>query len=94
MESAYEACLSHEMSLRNLKFRTQVSIPVVYDNLKLDAGFRLDMLVDDKVIVEIKAVEKISALHEAQVLTYLRLSNLRLGSEDRQMILKRTLCSL
>ncbi|MBM3327434.1 MAG: GxxExxY protein [Calditrichaeota bacterium] len=79
LESAYEACLAHEMSLRNLAFRTQVVLPVVYEGVKLDAGFRLDMLVEERLIVEMKAVEKIIPLHEAQLLTYLRLSNLRLG---------------
>ena len=79
LESAYEACMAHEMSLRNLNFRTQVVLPVVYEGVKLDAGFRIDMLVEDQVIVEMKAVEKIIPLHEAQLMTYLRLSNLRLG---------------
>lgn len=79
LESAYEACMAHELSLRNLDFRTQVVLPVVYEGVKLDAGFRLDMLVEERVIVEMKAVEKIIPLHEAQLLTYLRLSGLRLG---------------
>ena len=79
LESAYEACMAHELSLRNVIFRTQVALPVVYEGVKLDAGFRIDMLVEEKVIVEMKASEKIIPLHEAQLLTYLRLSNLRLG---------------
>ena len=79
LESAYEACMAHEMSIRNLKFRTQVMLPVVYKDVKLDAGFRLDMLVEEQVIVEMKAVNKMIPLHEAQLMTYLRLSNLRLG---------------
>ncbi|MCF7809668.1 GxxExxY protein [bacterium] len=79
LESAYEACMAHEMSLRNLKFRTQVALPVVYEGANLDAGFRLDMLVEEQLIVEMKAVEKVIPLHEAQLMTYLRLSSLRLG---------------
>ncbi|MFH0765350.1 MAG: GxxExxY protein [Calditrichota bacterium] len=79
LESAYEACMSHEMSRRNLDFRTQVILPVVYEGVKLDAGFRLDMLVEGQVIVEMKAQEKLILLHEAQLMTYLRLSGLRLG---------------
>ena len=79
LESAYEQCLSHELSLRGLRVRRQVVLPVVYEGLRLDAGYRLDMVVDDAVVVEIKAVEALSRLHEAQILTYLRLSGLRLG---------------
>lgn len=79
LESAYEACMAHEVSLRNLNFRTQVVLPVIYEGVKLDAGFRIDLLVEEKVIVEMKAVEKTIPLHEAQLMTYLRLSNLRLG---------------
>ena len=79
LESAYEQCLSHELSLRALRVRRQVVLPVVYEGLRLDAGYRLDMVVDDAVVVEIKAVEALSRLHEAQILTYLRLSGLRLG---------------
>ena len=79
LESAYEACVAHELNLRNINFRTQVALPVVYEGVKLDAGFRLDMLVEELVIVEMKAVEKVIPLHEAQLMTYLRLSNLRLG---------------
>ena len=79
LESAYEACMAHEMSIRNIEFRTQVMLPVVYKNVKLDAGFRLDMLVEEQVIIEMKAVERMIPLHEAQLMTYLRLSNLRLG---------------
>lgn len=79
LESAYEACMAHEMSLRNMKFKTQLTLPVVYEEVKLDAGFRLDMLVEDKVIIEMKAVERLIPLHEAQLMTYLKLSGIRLG---------------
>jgi GxxExxY protein len=79
LEAAYEACMAREMALRNLKFRTQVPIPIEYESVKLDAGFRLDMLVEEQVIVELKAVEKVIPLHQAQLLTYLKLSKCRLG---------------
>lgn len=79
LESAYEACLVHELLQRDIAVQRQVSLPVVYDGLELDVGYRLDLLVAGEVIVEIKAVEALSRLHEAQVLTYLKLSRRRLG---------------
>ena len=79
LESAYEQCLAHELHGRGLAVRRQVALPIENDGLKLDAGYRLDLLVSDTVIVEAKAVEALSRLHEAQVLTYLRLSGLRLA---------------
>ena len=79
LESAYEQCLAHELGLRRRRVQRQVVLPVVFEGLRVDAGYRLDLLVDEAVIVEVKAVEALSRLHEAQVLTYLRLSNLRLG---------------
>jgi GxxExxY protein len=79
LESAYEHCLAHELHTRGLSLDRQVALPIVYDGLKLDAGYRLDLLVEDKIIVEIKAVEALTRLHEAQVLTYLNLSARRLA---------------
>jgi GxxExxY protein len=79
LESAYEACLAHELSLRGLAVRRQVPLPIVYEGLTLEAGYRLDLLVGDLVIVEIKAVEGLLRLHEAQLITYLKLSGLSLG---------------
>lgn len=79
LESAYESCLAHELGLRGVAVRRQVGLPVEFEGLRLDTGYRLDMVVDDAVIVEIKSVEALSRLHEAQILTYLRLSGLRLG---------------
>ncbi len=79
MESLYETCLCHELSLRGVVFRKQVPMPVEYKGLKLDNGYRLDVLVDDLVIVELKAVEQLEPIHEAQLLTYLKLTNLWLG---------------
>jgi GxxExxY protein len=79
LESVYEVCLAHEISKRGLKVQRQVSLPVVYDQVRLDAGLRLDMLVEDRVIVELKAVETLLPVHKAQVITYLKLSGYRLG---------------
>ncbi len=79
LESAYEHCLAHELNLRGLAVRRQVVLPINYDGLLLDAGYRLDLLVEDSIVVEIKAVDLLTRLHEAQVLTYLKLSKRRLG---------------
>lgn len=73
LESAYEACLVFELRQRGFKVEQQKPLPVVYKNVKLDCGYRLDMVVNDLVIVEIKAVEKLNSVHEAQLLSYLRL---------------------
>ena len=79
LESLYEACLCHELKQRGLTFKIQVSLPVTYEGLRLDAGLRLDLLVAERVVVELKAVEKITPLYEAQLLTYLKLTGLRPG---------------
>ena len=79
LESAYEHCLAHELHGRGLAVRRQVSLPIDFDGLRLDAGYRLDLVVSDAVIVEVKAVDALSRLHEAQILTYLKLSGLRLA---------------
>jgi len=79
LESAYEECLCCEMQLRGIKFQRQVPLPLNYKGLKLDCGYRMDLLVEDKVVVELKAVEAIAPIHEAQMLTYLKLRDIRLG---------------
>ncbi|MGA0606799.1 GxxExxY protein [Phenylobacterium sp. VNQ135] len=79
LESVYEACLRHELALRGLNVRCQVPQPLEYEGLQLDAGYRLDLVVEDLVIVEVKAVEALTRIHEAQLITYLKLSGLRLG---------------
>ena len=79
LESAYEHCLAYELQKRGASVRRQVALPIVYDGVALDAGYRLDLVVNDQIIVEVKAVEALSRLHEAQILTYLRLSKLKLG---------------
>jgi GxxExxY protein len=79
LESVYEVCLCRELTKRNISFQCQPSLPVIYDGELLEAGLRLDLLVADSVIVELKSVEKMIPLYEAQLLTYLKLSRKRLG---------------
>ena len=79
LESAYEACLEYELTRRGVAVNTQVSMPVRYAGVQLDIGYRLDLLVGDKVVVEIKAVEKLLPLHHAQLLSYLKLGGYKLG---------------
>lgn len=74
LESAYEACLCYELLQNGLKVERQVGVPVIYDDVVLDVGYRLDLLVEDCVIVELKAVERIMPIHEAQLISYLKLS--------------------
>jgi len=79
LESVYETCLCHELKLRNIPFRSQVSLPVRYKDLQLENGLRLDLVVADLVIVELKSVQRIEAVFEAQLLSYLKLSGFRVG---------------
>lgn len=79
LESAYEECLFYELNLNGLKVEKQKSLPLVYKDIKLDVGYRLDLLVENQVIVEIKAVEYLNEVHTAQVLTYLKLSECKIG---------------
>jgi GxxExxY protein len=79
LESAYEICLEHELLKAGLKTERQFPLPVVYDNLKMDVGYRIDLLVEGKIILELKAVEEIAPIHKAQLMTYLKLSGLKLG---------------
>ncbi len=79
LESSYEACLAYELTKRGIKVRTQVAQPIIYDEVKLDVGYRLDLLVEETVIVELKAVEHVIPIHRAQLITYLKLSDKRIG---------------
>lgn len=79
LESAYEECLTRELTLRNIKFERQKPLPVVYKEVKLDCGYRLDFLVEGRVVLELKAVESLAPIHEAIMLTYLRLSGCQIG---------------
>jgi len=79
LESAYEACLAHELRKEGLPLERQIALPIVYDGEQLDAGYRLDLWIERKVIVEVKSVEKLMPIHASQLLSYLRLSNSKLG---------------
>ena len=79
LESAYQYCLAYELKKRGRRVHTEVTLPIVYEGEKIDAGYRIDMLIDDLVIVENKAVETLLSIHEAQLITYLKLRNLHLG---------------
>ncbi len=79
LESTYEACLLHELTKAGLQAEAQVGLPVIYDGIKLDLGYRIDLLVQNLVIVELKSVEAISPVHQAQLLSYLKLSGKSLG---------------
>jgi GxxExxY protein len=79
LESAYEQCLCHELHLRGLPFKCQVDLPVSYKGLQLDCRYKIDLIVADEVIVELKSVERILPVHEAQLLTYLKLSGKTVG---------------
>ncbi len=79
LESAYEACLAEEIRRRGLETERQIAVPVIYGDVQIDVGFRLDLLVESRVVVEIKAIDALASIHSAQVLTYLRFSSLRPG---------------
>jgi len=79
LESAYEECLAHELQLRNLRVERQKPVPVVYKEAKLECGSRIDLLVENRIVVELKSVDGLGPIHEAIILTYLRMSGHRLG---------------
>ena len=79
LESTYEQCLAYELIQAGIPCKAQQPIPVAYKQIKLDCGYRLDLLVDDQLIVELKSVEQLLKIHEAQVLTYMKLANIRIG---------------
>ncbi|WP_339752220.1 GxxExxY protein [Algoriphagus aquimarinus] len=79
LESAYELALAHELEKEELNIKRQVGLPLVYDTIKLDVGYRIDLIVENKVIIEIKSVENLLEVHHKQIITYLRLSGLKLG---------------
>ena len=79
LESTYEACLTFELSKRGLRVQRQVELPVMYDGIRIDVGYRIDLLVEELVIVESKSVAELAPIHEAQLLTYLKLSDRHVG---------------
>ena len=79
LESTYEHCLAQEFIMKGLNFARQVGLPVIYENSKLDAGYRIDFLVENQVILELKSVDQLAPIHKAQLLTYLKLSGKKIG---------------
>ena len=79
LESAYQVCLAREFTLRGLSFEQERPVPVIYKDVKLDCGYRMDFLVNDKVVVELKAVDQMHPVYEAQLLTYLKLTGYKVG---------------
>ena len=79
LESAYEACLAYELNKRGLRIEQQKPLPLVYEGVKLDCGYRIDLLVNDSAIVEVKSVESVAPIHEAQLISYLKLSGCKVG---------------
>ncbi len=79
LESTYENCLAYELRHKGLNIRQQLALPVVYKNVKLEVGYRIDLLVENKVIIEVKSVDALADIHMAQLLTYLKLKELKLG---------------
>ena len=79
LESAYEACLCHELKLRGLSFESQVELPVEYKGIRIGSGYKVDVIVEDTVVLELKCVESLLPVHDAQLLTYLRLSGKKVG---------------
>lgn len=79
LESAYEMALCYELGLRGLSFERQKTVPLVYKGVAIEPGFRLDLMIENQLVVELKAIDKLAELHEVQVLTYLRLTDKRLG---------------
>ena len=79
LESAYEQCLAHELSRNQITFQLQLALPVRYKEVRLDCGYRIDILIEDRLIVELKSVAEIKGLHEAQLLTYMKLAKVKIG---------------
>ena len=79
LESTYEQCLAHELKIREIPFKLQHPLPVKYKGIKLDCGYRIDLLVDNSLIVELKSVDNLLPIHQAQLLTYMKLSGIKVG---------------
>ena len=79
LESAYQECLIYELTRSGLKVKTEISMPIIYKEIKLNQGYRIDLLIEDKIVIELKSVDKITDVHKSQLLTYLRLGKFELG---------------
>ncbi|MBN1408762.1 MAG: GxxExxY protein [Calditrichaceae bacterium] len=79
LESAYEECLAYELRKKKISYERQKELPVIYKEINLECGYRIDLLVDNRILMELKSVEKLMPVHTAQILTYMRLSNIKIG---------------
>ncbi len=79
LESAYQQCLAHELALNRISFRAEYPVPVEYKGIRLDCGYRIDLLVEDRVILELKSVDEITGIHRAQLLTYMKMTGIQTG---------------
>jgi GxxExxY protein len=79
LESSYQQCLAHELGINQIEFKIECPLPVKYEGILLDCGYRLDLLVEDEIILELKSVEQLKGIHEAQLLTYMKLANIKQG---------------
>ena len=79
LESTYEQCLAHELGLNDIAFKTQQPLPVIYKDIRLDCGYRVDILVEDEIILELKSIDELKGIHEAQLLTYMKLAGIKQG---------------
>jgi len=79
LESAYQQCLAHELCLNGIEFKAEHPLPVVYKDIRLDCGYRIDLFVENEIIIELKSVEKLLPIHEAQLITYLKLADIKQG---------------
>ncbi len=79
LESTYQQCIAHELSINQIKFKTEYPLPVKYKGILLDCGYRLDFLIENEIILELKSVEQLKGIHEAQLLTYMKLANIKQG---------------
>ncbi|MBN1970570.1 MAG: GxxExxY protein [Candidatus Delongbacteria bacterium] len=79
LESTYKQCLAHELTLNNIKFKIEETLPVKYKGIMLDCGYRIDLLIEDEIIIELKSVEEVKGIHKAQILTYMKLSGIETG---------------
>ena len=79
LENTYKQCLAHELSQTKINFQMEVELPVIYKNIRISCGYRIDLLIENKIIVELKSVDKILPIHEAQLLTYMKLANIKTG---------------
>lgn len=79
LENTYKQCLAHELSQTEINFQMEMELPVIYKNIRISCGYRIDLLIENKLIVELKSVDKILPIHEAQLLTYMKLANIKIG---------------